>query len=305
MYTERIIKLLSNHRQPRRTELPQSLTLHTIATLIRHTHSPQQTEDLSTQLETDLRELQAQGEVLAGTGNRFCMAPPAVLAENKTNLTGLLFRGDRAYLKLAHESLETGQLSIKLTLHPKINGFHRIKERLQNCGIRLLTAANGVDHLPIPEFPRCFALKGFEWDNPFQTASSTGKICQYIPQPRQCQTDRWLVTTHTMLSEKSLIKLPTGEFLWFEANQFYEITPDAALLAMFRLDQLEFPLQVAWDETPGRLNLQGISLPSHYAQLLWRLSQPDPTQPRSRIFFNISNRPIAREALTRLGCTLV
>ena len=302
MYTDHIIKLLSNHRQMHRTELPQPLTLHTIATLIQQSLPPQP-EDISTQLNVDLCELQAQGDVLAGMGNRFCMAPPIVLAESEMNLTGVLFRGDRAYLRLAHQALETGQPTVKLTLHPKVHGFHRIKERLQKLGIRLLTVATSVDHLPLPELPHSFMLQGCESPNPFQTATWTDTICQYVPKVGMQQFERWVPITRASLSDRALLKLPTDEWLWFEVNQFYELTPDTALLAMFQLDRCA-KIAIPWDDVPGRLNLQGINLPSRYAQLLWRLSQSDADSPRTRLFA-IANRPIAREALLRLGCTLI
>ena len=93
--------------------------------------------------------------------------------------------------------------------------------------------------------------------------------------------------------------------LWFAADQFYELSPDAASLAMFWIDQQAgLPLRVTWDERPGRLNLQGTVLPSSYAQWLWRLSKPDPDQLRTRLF-EPSQRAIVRQALTQLGCSLV
>jgi len=304
MPPELIIRLLSNHRQPHRVELPQPLTLRAIATLIQQSLPPQH-DDISTQLDADLRELQAQGEVLAGTGNRFCMAPPVVLAENETSLTGLLFRGDRAYLRLAHQALETGQPFVTTMLHPKVRGFHRTKERLRNAGIRLLTVASSVDHLPPRELPQPVRLQGCESPNPFQAATWTDPIRQYVPRVGTQQFERWVPVTQAALGDRTLLKLPTGEWLWFEADQFYELTPDTALLAMFQLDHdANVPLSLPWDDAPGRLQLQGISLPSSYAQLLWRLSEPDADSPRTRLFAT-ANRPIAREALLRLGCTLV
>jgi hypothetical protein len=304
MPPELIIRLLSNHRQTHRTELPQPLTLWAIATLIQQSLPPHH-EDISTQLDADLRELQAQGDVLAGTGNRFCMAPPMVLAEDETNLTGILFRGDRAYLRLAHQALETGQPFVKPTLHPRVHGFHRIKERLRNVGIRLITVASSVDYLPLPELPQPARLQGCESPNPFEAATWTDPIRHYVPRVGTQQFERWVPIMQAALRDRTLLKLPTGEWLWFEADQFYELTPDTALLAMFQLDHgANVPLSLPWDDAPGRLNLQGISLPSSYAQLLWRLSQPDADIPRTRLFA-IANRPIAREVLLRLGCTLV
>ncbi|MDG2992007.1 hypothetical protein L3556_13860 [Candidatus Synechococcus calcipolaris G9] len=304
MLPELIIRLLSNHRQAYRTELPQPLSLRAIATLIQQSLPPQY-EDVSKQLEADLRELQAQGEVLAGMGNRFCMAPPVVLAEDEMNLTGVLFRGDRAYLRLAHQALETGQPSTRPILRPRINGFHRINERLRKVGIRLLTVASSVDHLPLPELPQPSRLQGCESLNPFEAATWTDPCRQYIPSLGTQQFEHWVPIMQAALRDCTLLKLPTGECIWFEAEQFYELTPDTALLAMFQLAQdARAPISIPWDEVPGRLNLQGISLPSSYAQLLWRLSQPDVDMPRTRLFAP-ANRPIAREALLRLGCTLV
>jgi hypothetical protein len=304
MYTNQIIKLLSNHRQPHQAALPQPLTLHNITTLIQQSLPPQQA-DISAKLTADLCELQAQGEVSAGMGNRFCMAPPIVLAETETNSTGLLFRGDRAYLPLVHQLLETGQSVTRINLNPRISGFHRIKEHLQTVGIRLLTAANSVEHLPLPELPKLCLLHGCESPNPFETIPWTNTLRRYIPCLHLNQFERWVPLMQSDSSDRTLLKLPTGEVLWFEAGQFYELTPDVALLGMFYLDQArQCPMQIPWDEAPGRLNLQGISLPSSYAQILWRLSCPDPDQPRTRLF-TPTNRPIAREVLLRLGCTLV
>jgi hypothetical protein len=282
------------------------LTVRSIVSLIEHSFSPNYIVD-SDQVQECLQELQAQGEVLAGRGNQFCMAPPAILVEDETNFVGVLFEGDRAYLKLAHQALETGQPIVKTQLHPKIHSFHRIKERLTNHGIRLLTVTDSIKHLPLPEKPRLHLLFGAEWsENPFQCWSASSLIQAYLPTSEwQVQSDRWQFITQSDLRGDSLLKLSTGEYLWFEADQFYELSPDTASLAMFWLDQqASLPLRVTWDEIPSRLNLQGTILPSSYAQWLWRLSKPDPNQPRTRLFEPIQ-RAIVRQALTQLGCSLV
>ncbi|MDV2996631.1 MAG: hypothetical protein N4J56_006285 [Chroococcidiopsis sp. SAG 2025] len=306
MVTEKIIKILSNHRQPHCLERPQSLTLRSIASLVEHSLPPNHAVT-SDQIQEYLQELQAQGEVLAGVGNRFCMAPPVVLAEDPTNLSGVLFKGDRAYLKWAHQALKTGQSVTKTHLHPKVHSFHRIKESLKNQGIRLLTVTDSVEHLPIPEKPKLYLLAGAEWyENPFQSLQESGSIQAYMPKSQwQTQGDRWQCITQADLASDSLLKLSTGEYLWFEAGQVYELSPDVAALTLFWLDQQAgLPLRVAWDRVPGRLNLQGISLPSSYAQWLWRLSKSDPVRPRTRLF-EPSQRAIACQALTQLRCTLV
>jgi hypothetical protein len=304
MYTEQIIKLLSNHRQHHRPEQPQLLTSQMIVTLVQQSLPPQK-EDISPQIDAEMRELQAQGEILAGTGKKFCMAPPMVLAESETDFTGLLFRGDRAYLRLAHQALETGQSTAKMLLHPKINGFQRIKNRLKDAGIRLFTAERSVEHLPTAELPQPCMLQGSESHNPFEAVTWTDSILQYLPKQGKQQSERWSQVIQSNLAECTLLKLPTGEFIWFEANKFYELAPDVAVLAMFQLDRsASLPIAIPWDEAPGRLNLQRVNLPSSHAQLLWRLSEPETDEYRTRLFSPI-NRPIAREVLQHLGCILV
>jgi len=301
-----IIFILSNQRQTHQAGLPQSLAFHTILTLVQQNFSPQEAS-MAEHTKTALDELQAKGEVLSGIGNRFCMAPPTILVENESNLTEVSFRGDRAYLKLAHQALETGQPIFKTQLHPKIHGFHRIQERLRNHGIRLLTIMDSVSHLPTPEKPKLHLLSGAEWhENPFQCWSTSSLIQAYRPTSQwQTQRDRWQFITQTNLTSDSLLKLSTGEYLWFAADQFYQLSPDTASLAMFWLDkQAGLPLLVEWDKEPGRLNLQGTILPSSYAQWLWRLSKPDPNQPRTRLF-EPTQRAVVHQAFTRLNCFLV
>ncbi|MDV3002038.1 MAG: hypothetical protein N5P05_003644 [Chroococcopsis gigantea SAG 12.99] len=300
MYKNQIIELLSNHRQPLRAELPQPLSLHTIAALIQESLSPNQTP-IKTQIETDLKELEAEGEVLAGTGNRFCMGKPVLLAENEDNLTGLLFQGDRAYLKLAHQALETEQPTDKTQLHPRIQRYELIKERLQNYGIGLLTTLDTIEHLTPPELPKPSLLKGSERVNPF----AVGNVRRYTPKPMKQQCDRWQAVLEENLNELSLLRLATGEYIWFDSGQFYELTPDVATLTMFQIDRdTSTPLLIPWDENEGRLNLQGVYLPAIYARLLGRLSKASPGSSRSRLFEPI-NRPKAKEIILRLGCTLV
>lgn len=306
MHKERIIKILTNHRQPHCPGHPKALTVRSIVSLVEHSLPPNRTVT-SEEIWQSLQELQAEGEVLAGRRNHFCIAPPTILAEDESNLVEVLFRGDRAYLELAHRTLKTGQTVVQTRLRPKIHEFHRIKELLANCGIRMLTVTDRVSHLPTPEKPRLNLLCGAEYEDPFQCWSTSGLIQAYLPQSQwQKQRERWKSITKADLVSNSLLKLPTGEYLWFMENQFYELSPDTASLAMFWLDQqVRLPLQISWDQVSGRLNLQGIILPSSYAQWLWRLSEPDPDQPRIRLF-DASKREDVCQALTRqLGCVLV
>lgn len=303
MYVDSLIKVLSHHRQQRHKEKPQPLTLRTIVTLINHSHSPNHEAVTTSQILSDLQELQAQGEVLAGSRNQFCMAPPKVLTKKEEYLTGVRFIGDRAYLKLAHQALNTRQPFIKTILHPEVHSFYRIKERLENQGIRCQRIDQSAEHLPAPKPPETYLLQGAQWsENPFST---TGSLEHYVPSANGPQTHRWHPIPAAELVDGSLLRLPTAEYLWYIDKQFYELTPDTAILTMFWLDQLQnLPLQVPWDEDIGRLNLQGVRLPGAYAQMLWWLSDSDTDAPRTRRF-SPKTRPTAREALLRLGCQLV
>ncbi len=307
----KIIHILWNHRQSERREYPRTLTLKSIVSLIEHSLSPDHTVD-SEEIRECLQEMQAEGEVLAGTGNKLCMAPPTVVVEDEVNRTEVLFRGDRAYLRLAHQALETGQpldtpdaQIVKTQLRPKIQSFYQIKERLKNRGIRLLTITDSLEHLPLPEKPKLYLLADALWhENPFQVF---GQIKQYVPQEGKTQRERWQTIERADQRSSQLLRLSTREYLWlwFEEDQFYKLSPDEASLAMFWLDQKEgIPLKVPWDEQLGRLNLSGITLPSSYFQFLRRLSQPYADQKRIRQF-NPNQRAIVRQALTRLGCQLV
>ncbi|WP_121970947.1 hypothetical protein [Leptolyngbya sp. BC1307] len=307
MSKQQIIKILSNHRHAHCFSLAKPLTLNAITKLLESSLPPHHaTEALKSNVYESLLELQAQGEILIGMGNQFCMAPPTVITEDKTDLIGILFKGDRAYLKLAHQALETGQPCDRTILHPKLQKFDWLEARLKNCHIRLLTVSDSVIQLLNPDCPKRSRLLGAEWpEDPFYTLQGTVNVQSYIPELGAGQWDRWQSTTRHQIADRSLLRLPTGEYLWFEEAQMYELTPDEACLAMFWLDrQMDCPILLAWDETPGRLNLQKTTLPSTYAQWLWRLSEPDENQPRTRRF-QPSHRPFVCEALARLGCKLV
>ncbi len=307
MNKQQIIRILSNHRHAHCFYLAKPLTLNAITKLIESSLPPHHaTESLKSCVYENLLELQAQGEVLIGMGNQFCMAPPTVVTEDKTNSTGILFKGDRAYLKLAHQGLETKQPYDRTILHPKFQKFGWLEARLKNCQIRLLTVSDSVTQLPNPDYPKHSRLFGSEWlENPFCILQRTGSVQLYTPELGEGQWDRWQPTTQHQLVDRSLLRLPSGEYLWFEEAQMYELTPDEACLAMFWLDrQMGYPIPLAWDKTPGRLNLQKTSLHSTYAQWLWRLSEPDENQPRIRRF-QPCHHPFVCEALARLGCELV
>ena len=145
MPINKIILLLSNHRQSSNQEMPLALNKHQIVSLIGASISPNESQELLvTQIEAALDELQAQGEILAGSRNRYCMAPPTVLAVDNEDLTGLKFRGDRAYLTLAHQALNSPpeRQQNPLLLYPQIQRFHWIKDRLSQVRVRFLTAAD-------------------------------------------------------------------------------------------------------------------------------------------------------------------
>ena len=310
MYFNQIILLLSNHRHsaPRsesfrdRPELPITLSKTQIISLVGAGLSPNQPQDnITTIIDKVLKELEAQGEINAGSRNRYCIAPPTVLAQAKNNLTGLLFRGDRAYLSLAHQVLNTKQKQTEIKLKSQINNFDVIKNKLSQVGITLLTVEQNIESLPLPELPTKAILRSPYALNPFENI-----VQQYIPQNNfHPQSERWRVIIKSQLSNKSLLQLATKEYLWFEDRKFYELEQDRAILTMFALDkETEHPLLIHWDESEGKLHLKGVSLPSAYARWLWSLSEPVENHYRTR-YIKPENQPLVKSAFERLGCLLV
>jgi hypothetical protein len=301
-WTTAITTLLSNHRQPQNLAQPLTLTRQQILGLL-HYSAPPSSTDWQIEASRALDELQAQGEILAGIGKRYCIASPTVLALSQDNTTSLRFQGDRAYLPIVHQALKTGQPKEEVLLRPQISGFNRIQDALQNVGIRFLEISDSLQGLPCPCKP--FVLRSPLEENPFVTYM---EIDHYVPQSLKNQTERWQSRfSHSAkeLTAESLLRFPTGEYIWSSKGQFYELEPETAVLTMFAQDVAAgHPLRIEWDENQGRANLQGVILPSAYARLLWRLSEPDPERYRTRLV-PAAYRPLVKEAFTRLGCELV
>jgi hypothetical protein len=307
MFAEKITQLLSNHRHSNNKAVPQPLTKHQIISLLISSLSPNESqENLTDTIQDTLNELQAEGEVLAGRRNHYCMAPPMALAQNKEDLRSLLFRGDRAYLTLAHQVLESQKNPQNpLLLRPKSNQFHRIKDRLSQAGIRLLTISDSIENLPIPRKPLKSELRSTWTEDPFSIKNwqNGSYIQRYVPC-NEAQKERWRNPSRESIKNEDILHLPTGEYLWFEDQNFYELEPDLAILAMFYQDkQMGCPLKIIWDEPPGKLNLQGVYLPSTYARWLWHISEPG-EEYRTRNFQS-KNWPLVKEAFKRLGAKLV
>jgi hypothetical protein len=302
MHFNQIISLLSNHRNSDRPEITITLSRTQIISLVGSSLSPNESKDnLNTEINEALKELEAQREINAGSGNRYCIAPPTVLAQAKDNLTGLLFKGDRAYLPLVHKVLNTEQQPTETLIRPNLNNFEVIKNKLFQVGISLLTVDQSVESLPLPELPSKVILRSPYSQDPFENL-----VLQYIPQNKfGTQPQRWREIVKSQLLNKSLLQLATQEYLWFEDRRFYELEQDKAVLTMFALDkEKEHPLQIPWDESEGKLHLKGVSLPGAYARWLWSLSESDENNYRTRYIKSV-NQPLVESAFKRLGCLLV
>jgi hypothetical protein len=306
-WTETITALLSDHRNPQNPSQPLALKRQQIFSLLRHGLPPNTiSENWQAEASRTLDELQAQGEILAGLGKRYCIAPPTILALSQIDTDSLKFQGDRAYLSLVHQALKTASSDQGILIRSQdcqVRGFDRIRDALQSIGVRFLTILDSLQGLPRPQQPTL--LRSPLEENPFITYPT---IDQYIPQFLRNQTERWQTCSGQStqrLEPKTLFKLPTGEYLWLDNGKFYELEPETAVLAMFAQDQAsKNPLKVAWDEAQGRVQLQGIVLPAQYARWLWRLSEPDPERYRTRLVAP-AYRPSVKEAFARLGCELV
>jgi hypothetical protein len=306
-----IILLLSQHRQPANSSLPLALTISQITSLLKSAIAPDRNLNTET-LRQDLNELEAMGEILAGDRNQYCIAPPTLLALDEENLTSLLFTGDRTYLALAHKALDSEPTNRHdLRVSPKVHRLAWIKSRLDQVGVRLWTVADSLKSLPIPQKPDQVVLRSHLSRNPFENDNwrTDQNILQYIPRANlSLQTARWQPANYAQILTKNLsplIRLPTGEYIWIDGTEFYEIEPDVAMLTMFALDiEANANLKIIWDEPQGRLNLQGISLPSDYARWLWRISEPVDDIYRTR-YFEPLKRPLITESFNKLGCELV
>ncbi|MFM7887020.1 MAG: hypothetical protein ACKPCM_10085 [Pseudanabaena sp.] len=305
-----IILLLSQHRQPTNLSLPLALTVSQITTLLKSSIAPDR--NLNTEiLRQDLNELEAMGEILAGDRNQYCIAPPTLLALDEDNLTSLLFTGDRTYLSLVHKTLESDPNDLdNLRIRPKKQSLSWIKSHLEQIGVRLWTVEDSLANLPIPQKPDRVILRSRLNRNPFENDNwrTDQNIQQYISCPNLSQTLRWQPANYAQILTQNLsplIRLPTGEYIWMDGTEFYEIEPDVAILTMFALDiEAKANLKIIWDEPQGRLNLQGINLPSDYARWLWRISEPVDDMYRTRYVEPIK-RPLMKKAFNKLGCELV
>lgn len=305
-----IILLISQHRQPTNLVLPLALTVSQITSLLKSTIAPDQNITAET-VRQELNELEALGEILAGDRNQYCIAPPTLLALDEENLTSLLFTGDRTYLALAHKTLESEPTNPHdLRVSPKVHRLAWIKSRLDRVGVRLWTVADSLKSLPIPQKPDRVVLRSPLTRNPFENDNwkSDHVIQQYVPHSKHSQTERWQPANYSQILNQNLsplMRLPTGEYIWLADTKFYELEPDVALLAMFALDaEAKVNLKVIWDEPQGRLNLQGVSLPSDYARWLWQISEPVDEMYRTRYFEPIK-RPLMKKVFQNLGCELV
>ena len=313
MQDQDIIQLLSHHRAPGRPHLPQTLTRSQLLGLLRVTMPPSAPANAlsPSHLDQALHSLEAQGEVLLGIGKRVGMAKPTVYVDGQDMIRGVQFLGDRAYLRLAHQALQTGQSVTQTQLRPKNKRFEWIQTQLKTSNIVCCTPDQLVNQLRKPQLPDTWQLKvkdQYQIANLFFTYQGVENILGYCPESAK-QGDRWqaiIGLDHlSSIASLNLLKTPEGEFLWLQDGQFFEITPDTAYLAMFELDQqAQQPLQIALDEQPGRIDLQHTFLPKAYAQLIWRLSNPSPEHNRIR-YVNAQNQPRVKAALERLGCVLV
>jgi hypothetical protein len=308
MWTKEILQLLSNHRRVEQPFMPQALSMTQILNLLRANLSPNlSSENLSEQVQNALQELHAEGEILFASGNRYCMSPPTLLAASRENLVGLKFCGDRAFLTLAHQVLQTKQSPQKIQLHPRIGQFKWVRSRLEKVGICLVTSEDLVQNLPKPQKPELYTLQGCQRiveESDLQNWIEQGEVKQYIPSWQE-QKQRWQPFSKASLKSTALLRLSKDAYLWFENDTFYDIDSNAAVLAMFHLDEIcSYPLPIlCLGDAMNRLDLQGIQLPSVHAQRVWRLSQPIDGKSRIR-FVPSGNRSFVEAVFRSLGCEL-
>jgi hypothetical protein len=181
-YNNLILTLLSNHRQIENNSLPLTLGYQQIISSVCHASNSIERTEIS----DALKELQAQGEVLEGSGNRYCIAPPTAIAMNKENLSSFKFQGDRAYLRLAHQLLKTEQTPTEVILKPQIRGFRGIQSVLKQYNIRLVILSNLLDWLPQPYLPIVEQL-----ERVIHLSIDSQLVNIYVPKTWKNQQERW------------------------------------------------------------------------------------------------------------------
>ncbi|WP_310425122.1 hypothetical protein [Chamaesiphon sp. VAR_48_metabat_135_sub] len=312
MLSNLIITLLSNHRDPINQNRPNTLNRAQIIRLLRESISPnRELFVLQEEICQTLQELEVQGEILASKGNYYCIAPPTLLANSREDVTGVKFRGDRAYLSLAHECLNSrNQNRDEVKIHPRIRTFDRIQAKLDPIGIRLLTAEDLIQRLPSPQKPPKYVLRC----PTTLPDSSDGELFGYEPLPHTPQENRWqpvIVSQVSTLADRSLLKLTKNRhyqndrYFWYEGDEVYDLDRDVAVLAMFDKDrETNSPLRVSWHTSEGKLDLRDIYLPLGYMSYLWQLSGEAEQNSRIRSV-PAASRSLIEPAFQKLGCLLV
>lgn len=303
MWHDKIVQLLSQQRQLGQPAFPGVLSMTQITSLLRHSLAPDQpTEQISIEIQEALRELEAQNEILKASGNRYCMAPPTLLAMARDVSQGLRFCGDRAYLALAHEILRTDQSTSEELLRSGLRNFERAKARLQERHIGLMTLEEIIGELPKPQKPQRFQLEEHRSSLATPKLLQLVEVKQYVPTYAE-QQDRWQLPNSETLCNESLLRLPDGEYLWYEEGQYYEIDSDTAILSMFYLDQREHqPIRLVWEER-GKLNLNSVLLP--YAHFQWFRQLAERLEGPRRVYsIQPAKRPLVQAVFEYLGCEL-
>lgn len=305
MWNSKILRLLSQHRQSEQRALPAVLSQTQITNLLRQTLDPNQEDNqISNDVQRALRELEAQNEVLRAPGNRYCVAPP-VLLSNSEDLAGLQFRGDRAYLTLAHEVLKTNQPVNVEQLRSTRSNFKKAKDDLLERNISLLTIAHILNDMPEPQKPQRIYLKGREYQLSiieFWKTQDIKQIKQYVPAHAE-QVDRWVTPIPSTPKTQSLFQVADNEYLWYEEKQFYALERDTAVLAMFYLDKWERkPIRLVLEDT-GQMDLRRVILPNAHYQLFRYLAEQKDGE-RRVYYVPPANRQLVRDIFKHLGCDL-
>jgi hypothetical protein len=308
---DKIITLLSNSRDPEKPHRPATLSKYRIAKFIQASTSPNRNPSALTEdIAKSLQMLEAKGEILAGKRSCFCVAPPTLIAISKGNITGLIFRGDRAYLSLAHNLLGTNQNSDEVRINPMIRKFERIQKKLLSSEIRLLTAEDLTHYLPTPQdIPKYLLRCPADFPDVID-----GQFFIYNPISYTTQESRWqtLIVHHKSdLADRSLIKLSrkgycyqNDQYFYLKGNEIYELDKETAILAMFHRDlENNAPLMVSWDSFKGKLDLRDVYLPPSYLKCLWQLCRETETYRVYSVY--PSSKPLVESALRKLGCQLI
>lgn len=284
-----IVDLLSSSRRDDRPQLCQSLTKRQISDLIEEMLPPNQkkiAERMVDRVGEQLEILLQEFEIIC-TGDRrlnYCMAPPSLIVSREEPLQ-VRYVGDRAYMELARELLESGNHNDS-NLMDSNKSLNEARNSLEQVGLTVQTEEMLFQAVPDPAYPTEIELAMAEQ---IQLEELCGSVEVYVPRRADFFASRWSQLDQTASSAQSLLYRAKKSdirskdqglmFLWKWQGILYRLTAQQAFFAMYKADidrnapkllelDQDIPMGVIWH------------IPRDYARLVSRYTEEHAGQER-------------------------